>query len=92
MLSLAEPGPMDARVAVLLADWLALSIMLPVTIKLADSVEMRCIRLGVCGRIPSIEIAAPAKPGTAHHWKLSKAHIETCMACYGDSFTFLICR
>jgi hypothetical protein len=31
-------------------------------------------RLGICGRHLSIEIAAPAKQGSPHHWTFSKAH------------------
>jgi hypothetical protein len=31
-------------------------------------------RLGICGKYPPAEIAAPAKQGSPHHWQLSKAH------------------
>jgi hypothetical protein len=27
-----------------------------------------------CGKYPSVEIAAPAKQGSPHHWQFSKAH------------------
>jgi hypothetical protein len=36
--------------------------------------ETRNPRLGICGRYPFIEIAAPAKQGSPHHWQFSKAH------------------
>jgi hypothetical protein len=31
-------------------------------------------RLGIRGRYPSNEIAAPAKQGSPHHWQFSKVH------------------
>jgi hypothetical protein len=31
-------------------------------------VDLCLPRLGICGRHPSIEIAAPAKQGSPHHW------------------------
>jgi hypothetical protein len=33
--------------------------------------------LGICGRYPSIEIAASAKQGTPHYWQFSKAHTDS---------------
>jgi hypothetical protein len=51
--------------------------------KSTDSVcNVLCLsRLGVFGRIPSIENAVPSKTDSAHYWKLSKAHIGPRFAC-----------
>jgi hypothetical protein len=35
----------------------------------------------ICGRIPPIEIAAPAKQGSPHHWLFSEAHIGPRYSC-----------
>jgi hypothetical protein len=36
--------------------------------------DLRLPRLGITGRHLPLEIAAPAKQGSAHHWKFSKVH------------------
>jgi hypothetical protein len=63
------------------------SMRLTVNIKLAlvkafiRSVMTCLFHLGNCGGIPTIEIAAPAKPGSAHHWKFSKAPFGPRITC-----------
>jgi hypothetical protein len=38
-------------------------------------------RLGICGRNPSTEIAAPAKWGSPHHWQSLEVHTGPRYAC-----------
>jgi hypothetical protein len=47
-------------------------------------------RLGVCGRQPSTEIAAPTKQSSSQHWQFSKAHIGSRTA-HGFQTSVRIC-
>jgi hypothetical protein len=44
--------------------------------------------LGICGRHLPLKIAAPAKQGSAHHWKFSKVHTSPQFA---HSFQHSVC-